>query len=56
MIAVSDPPDTEACACCLPRRGFLRRFAGAGAATVLASRAMAEGSRYTGLVIDCHGH
>ncbi|SFT13671.1 4-oxalmesaconate hydratase [Methylobacterium sp. yr668] len=59
MIAAADPATPVAgagCACCLPRRGFLGRLAGLGAAALTAGAARAEPSRYTGLVIDCHGH
>ncbi len=58
MIAASDPGAGASCACCLPRRGFMRGLAGLGAAALAAapSAARAEPSRYTGLVIDCHGH
>ena len=61
MIGAADPgtggPDAGArCACCLPRRGFMGRLAGLGAAAMTAGAARAEPSRYTGLVIDCHGH
>ncbi len=52
----------EGCACCLPRRGFLRRAALAGAAGFAAVGESAEAApqptpaRYAGPVIDCHGH
>ena len=58
MITASDPITGASCDCCLPRRGFMRGLAGLGAAAMAASptAARAEPSRYTGLVIDCHGH
>ncbi|GJD52094.1 2-keto-4-carboxy-3-hexenedioate hydratase [Methylobacterium crusticola] len=62
MISASEPPGAPGCACCQPRRGFLRGLAGAGAAAALAARPgpaaaqPAPGARYAGLVIDCHGH
>ena len=61
--------DASGCACCLPRRGFLRRAALAGttglAATGLAAVGLSGAAeadtppvrpRYAGTVIDCHGH
>lgn len=41
MIAEPYPPGAGACPCCMPRRGFLRGFAGVGAAATLASRTAA---------------
>jgi 4-oxalmesaconate hydratase len=62
MIAATDPTGAAACPCCLPRRGFIRGLAGFGAvaAAITMDTARAEpapqGPRYTGVVIDCHGH
>jgi 4-oxalmesaconate hydratase len=60
MIAASDAPLPAACACCLPRRGFMRAVAALGAAaatgTPPASAQTAGRTPYRGPVIDCHGH
>lgn len=62
MIA-PQPDEIGGCDCCTPRRGFLRgAFAAAaafGAGPAMAQQAAAPGPapvRYSGLVIDCHGH
>ena len=50
------------CACCAPRRGFLRAAAAgalalaAGGAQAQERRAQDARPRYSGTVIDCHGH
>lgn len=50
------------CACCVPRRGFLRAaaataaLAGLGASRAFAADSSPERPRYAGRVIDCHGH
>jgi 4-oxalmesaconate hydratase len=68
MSFIAAEPEAAGCTCCVPRRGFLRgaAWAGAAAATLGAGSASAQppaapataqgGSRYRGLVIDCHGH
>ena len=62
MIHATDGAATDeaGCACCLPRRGFLRAATAAAALTSLgASRTLAAEAappRYAGRVIDCHGH
>ena len=51
--------DLQQCACCLPRRGFLRRAvlaAGFSATTLPAAAEQATRPRYAGTVVDCHGH
>lgn len=45
------------CACCAPRRGFFRTAAAAALAlAAFPARAQGTRPRYSGTVIDCHGH
>ena len=60
MTYAADGGAPAACACCLPRRGLLGgAFAAAALAGLGAARAQeapAARPRYSGLVVDCHGH
>lgn len=61
MIAETGSAPPAGCACCLPRRGFLRRLGALGAATLAAGSGAAaaqtpDRAPHRGPVIDCHGH